>query len=116
MDKPNMFCVIGIRHNPQLGSYLSKVKLAEKIRMNKCSISAIFTDFGEPATLSFSQTAAIDGVHYCKTKQNCIYGGYTYIGFSDKDKAIAELEKWVNKNGSSAERAKAGIEQLKAIN
>lgn len=114
MDKSTIFCIIGIRHNPQLGSYLSKVKIAKKVRVNKCSLSVSFTDYGSPTTLSFCKDANLNGVHYCKTKQNCVYGGYEYIGFSDKDKAIAELNKWVSKPGFSKETAKNGIEKLMA--
>lgn len=116
MDKPNMFCIIGIRHNPQLGSYLSKVKLADKIRMNKRSISATFIECGCSTTLNFSQTPNLRGEHFCNTKQHNVYGGYEYLGFSDKDKAIAKLSEWLDKNQTSAGKARDAIEQLKAIN
>ena len=111
MDK---FYIIGIRHNPQLGSYLSKVKVATT-KTNKASITAKFEEYGSTTSLRFSICpCTVDGRHYCLKTQECVYGGYDYYGFSDKDKAIAELQKWLNVPGSSAERAKVGIELIKA--
>lgn len=112
MDK---LYIIGVRYNPQLGSYLSKVIVANA-KVNKTCISAKFEDYGSTVSLRFSTTPNVDGRHVCLTRQNCVYGGYDYYGFSDKDKAIAELQKWTTQTKSvgSAARAKIGIELIKA--
>ena len=108
MDK---FYIVGIRHNPQLGSYLSKTIVA-KPKLNKTSITAKFEEYGSSSSLRFSIVPYSNGQHYCLTSQNCVYGGYEYLGFSDKNAAIAELQKWTTKSGSSAARAKIGIEMF----
>lgn len=111
MDK---FFIIGIRHNPQLGSYLSKTIVA-KPKVNKASITAKFEEYGSSTSLRFSICpCSTDGRHYSLTSQECVYGGYEYIGFSDKAKAIAELQKWTNRPGMSSERAKHGISLFEA--
>ncbi len=110
MDK---FYIVGIRYNPQLGSYLSKTIVA-KPKLNKTSITAKFEECGSSSSLRFSICpCTVDGRHFCLTKQNCVYGGYDYYGFSDKNAAIAELQKWTTKSGSSAARAAYGIELFK---
>ena len=111
MDK---FFIIGIRHNPQLGSYLSKTIVA-KPKVNKASITAKFDEYGSSTSLRFSICpCTADGIHYAITSQECVYGGYEYIGFSDKAKAIAELKKWANRPGMSSEKAKRGISLFEA--
>ena len=109
MDK---IYVIGIRHNPQLGSYLSKVIVASA-KVNKCSITAKFEEYGSPTSLKFSKDGW-NGQHHCLTDQHCVYGGYEYIGFSTKERALAELQKWLNASGTSAYKAKIGIELVNA--
>lgn len=110
MDK---LYIIGIRYNPQLGSYLSKAVVAAS-KVNKTCISAKFDDYGSATVLKFSLQPNINGRHYCKSAQQCAYGDYEYIGFSDKAKAIEELQKWLNVSGCSSERAKAGIQKFEA--
>ena len=108
----NKFYIVGIRHNPQLGSYLSKTIVA-KPKLNKTSITAKFEEYGSSSSLRFSICPyTTDGRHYCLKTQECVYGGYDYYGFSDKNAAIAELQKWTTKSGSSAARAKIGIEMF----
>ena len=101
MDK---FYILGIRSNPQLGCYLSKAFNA-KPKVNTASITAKFTEYGSSTSLRFALTPNADGVHWCMSQQNCVYGGYSYEGYSSKEKAIAALEKWVNASGSSKQRA-----------
>lgn len=103
------FYIIGIRSNPQLGSYLSKVKIATT-KTNKTCITAKFEDLGEMTSLKFKQSPYCAGVYTSKSK--CVYGGFMYLGYSDKSKAIAELQTWLNVDGSSKERAKAGIQLI----
>ena len=111
MDK---FYIIGIRYNPQLGSYLSKTIVA-KPKVNKASITATFEEYGSKTSLRFSICPCpTDGRYYSLTSQKCVYGGYEYIGFSDKAKAIAELQKWTNRPGMSSERARRGISLFEA--
>ena len=111
MDK---FFIIGIRHNPQLGSYLSKTIVA-KPKVNKDSITAKFEEYGSSTSLRFHICpCTADGIHYAITSQKCVYGGYEYIGFSDKAKAIAELKKWTDRSGMSSEKAKRGISIFEA--
>ena len=109
MDK---FYIVGIRHNPQLGSYLSKAIVA-KPKMNKTCISAKFEDYGSSVSLKFCKDAW-NNRYRCITSQRCVYGDYEYIGFLDKVAAIAELQKWTAAPGMSAERAKHGIEMFEA--
>ena len=111
MDK---FFIIGIRHNPQLGSYLSKTIVA-KPKVNKASITAKFEEYGSSTSLRFSICpVSTDGHHYALTSHGCAYGGYEYIGFSDKAKAIVELRKWIDRSGMSSENAKRGISLFEA--
>ena len=111
MDK---FYIIVVRHYPQLGSYLSKTIVA-KPEVNKDSITAKFEEYGSSTSLRFSICpVSTDGHHYALTSHGCAYGGYTYIGFSDKAKAIAELKKWANRPGMSSENAKRGISLFEA--
>lgn len=111
MDK---FFIIGIRYNPQLGFYLSKTIVA-KPKVNKASITATFEEYGSKTSLRFSICpCSTDGHHYALTSKKCVYGSYTYVGFSDKAKAIAELKKWTNRSGMSSENAKRGISLFKA--
>jgi len=112
MDK---LYIIGVRYNPQLGSYLSKVKVA-KVKVNKTCISAKFEDCGYTTSVKFYLHAGQDGMHFQKGENSCVYGSYTYYGFEDKDKAIAYLKAtWLEcPRGSSAGQAKVGIELIKA--
>ena len=106
------FYIIGTRYNPQLGTYLSKVKVATA-KINKKSITAKFEEFGEMITLKFENSYT--GVHVCKSDPECVYGSFQYTGYSDKSKAITELQKWLTINGSfrsSVERAKVGIKLI----
>ena len=104
------FYIIGTRYNPQLGAYLSKVKVATA-KTNKTCITAKFEEFGEMTSLKFAKTS-YNGVHICKSNSKCVYGSYQHYGYSDKSQAIAELQKWLTVNGSSKERAKAGIQLI----
>lgn len=104
------FYIIGTRYNPQLGTYLSKVKVATA-KINKTCITAKFEEFGEMTSLKFAKTS-YTGVHTCMSKSMCVYGSFQYYGYSDKSKAIAELQKWLTVDGSSKERAKAGIQLI----
>ena len=105
MDK---FYVIDIRHNPQLGDYLSKAVIA-KAKVNKASITATFDDYGSPTSLKFSLTHDFTGEHYQIGNNNCVYGSYSYFGYSNKSDAINALKAWTTKPGSSAARAEAAI-------
>ena len=111
--KIDKFYIIGIRYNPQLGSYLSKTIVA-KCKVNKTCISAKFEEYGSTTSLKFYLHHDVTGKHYCKTQQDCVYGNYAYYGFSDKASAITELQSWHGKGGSSTERAKIGIEKFEA--
>ena len=107
------FYIIGTRYNPQLGTYLSKVKVAAA-KINKKCITAKFEEFGEMITLKFEK-ASYTGVHICKSDPECVYGSFQYTGYFDKSKAITELQSWLNIDRSfrsSAERAKAGIKLI----
>jgi hypothetical protein len=104
------FYIIGTRFNPQLGTYLSKVKVATA-KINKTCITATFEEFGEMTSLKFEKISCT-GAHMCKSKSTCLYGSYHYYGYSDKSKAIDELQKWLTVDGSSKERAKAGIQLI----
>ena len=111
MDK---FFIIRIRHSPQLGSHLSKTIVA-KPKVNKDSIMAEFEEYGSIISLRFPICLCTeDGIYYDLPSQKCVYGGYTYIGFSDKAKAIAELKKWANRSEMSSEKAKRGISLFEA--
>ena len=111
MDK---FYIIGVRHYPQLGSYLSKTIVA-KPEVNKDSITVKFKEYGSSTSLRFPICpCTADGLYYSLTSKKYVYGGYTYIGFSDKAKAIAELKKWANRPGISSEKAKRGISLFEA--
>ena len=87
MDK---LYILGVRYNPQLGSYLSKVKVA-KAKVNKTCISAKFDDCLSTKTLRFSLTPDNSGRHWCLSKERCVYGDYTWLGFSNKEVALAKL-------------------------
>ena len=103
-----------MRHYPQLGSYLSKTSVA-KPKVNKDSITAEFEEYGSITSLRFPICpCTADGIYYALTSQKYVYGGYTYIGFSDKAKAIAELKKWANRSEMSYEKAKRGISLFEA--
>ena len=103
------FYIIGTRYNPQLGAYLSKVKVAEA-KVTKTGITAKFEDLGETTTLKFKKSLYTPGVHICTSE--CVYGSFQYCGYSDKSKAIAELQRWLTVDGSSKERAKNGIQLI----
>lgn len=109
----NKFFIIGIRHNPQLGDYLSKAVIA-KAKVNKASITAKFEEYGSETSLKFTIHHGITGEHYQIGTNDCVYGGYSYHGYSNKNDAINALKAWTSKPGSSASRAKAGIEAFKA--
>jgi hypothetical protein len=104
------FYIIGTRYNPQLGTYLSKVKVATA-KVNKTCITAKFEEFGEMTSLKFAKDS-YNGVHTCKSKSKCVYGSFHHYGYSDKSKALAELQKWLTVDGSSKERAKVGIQLI----
>lgn len=104
------FYIIGTRYNPQLGTYLSKVKVATA-KVNKTCITAKFEEYGEMTSLKFKKEP-YNGVHACKSKSNCVYGSFQHYGYSDKSKAIAELQTWLTVDGSSKERAKIGIQLI----
>lgn len=108
MDK---FFIIGVRHNPQIGTYLSKVAIA-KAKQLKTSISTTFEDYGSTTRIKFGQSCDIDGRHYQVGNTSCVYGSYTYYGFHDKADAIKYLETWTNASGSSKDRALAGIKAI----
>ena len=110
MDK---FFIIGIRHNPQLGDYLSKAVVA-KAKVNKASITAKFEEYGSETSLKFSLHHGITGAHWQIGTNNCAYGGYSYYGYFNKNEAIDTLKSWTIKPGSSADRAKAGIKAFEA--
>lgn len=112
MDK---FYIIGIRYNPQLGSYLSEFKIC-KPKINKTCISVKIPTYGtETKNLKFALNPSPRGFHWCKTSQSCVYGGYDYEGYSDKATLIMELNRWLKVKGSSSERAKVALEQIKNI-
>lgn len=110
MDK---FYIIGVRHNPQLGSYLSKVIVAAS-KVNKASITAKFEEYGSVSSLKFTCHPDATGKHYCKNESTCVYGSYSYYGFSSKEAVVAELNKWVGKAGLSNDRALAGLKLVEA--
>ena len=105
------FYIIGTRYNPQLGAYLSKVKVATA-KINKTCITAKFEEYDEMTTLKFKKSLYTPGVHVCMSKNEYVYGSFQYLGYSDKSLAIAELQKWLTVDGSSKERAKAGIQLI----
>lgn len=107
------FYIVGTRYNPQLGTYLCKVKVATA-KTNKTCITATFEDLGEMTSLKFAKDS-YNGVHACKSKSKCVYGSFQYLGYSDKSKAIAELQTWLTVDGSSKERAKAGIQLIENV-
>lgn len=110
MDK---FYIIGTRYNPQLGCYLSKAIIA-KPKVNKRSITAKFTEYGSESSLKFSKEPYSNGEHGCISTTECVYGSYSYKGYSSKEAAIAELKTWLDVPGSSAERAKTAIAAFEA--
>jgi len=110
MDK---FFIIGIRHNPQLGDYLSKAVVA-KAKMNKASITAKFEEYGEEISLKFTLHHDFTGEHWQIGTNNCVYGSYSYYGYSNKNDAINALKAWTIKPGPSADRANAGIKVFEA--
>lgn len=110
MDK---FYIIGIRSNPQLGSYLSKAVVA-KPKVNKASITAKFEEYGSQTSIKFYLHAGQDGCHYQKSSTSCVYGSYSYYGFEDKAKAITYLQTWLSASGSSPARAKEAIARFEA--
>ena len=101
------FYIIGVRDNPQLGSYLSMAKVAEA-KVNKTHIRATYEDLGSKQSLRFALEEHA-GVHRCITSQKCAYGGYTYFGFSKKENAIKELTRWSKLLTSSGKRAKEAL-------
>jgi len=110
MDK---FYVIGIRHNPQLGDYLSKAVIA-KAKVNNASITAKFNECGSETSLKFTLHHDITGEHFQIGSSSCTYGGYSYYGYSSKNDAINALKAWTTKPGSSATRAEAAIAVFEA--
>ena len=102
------FYIIGIRYNPQLGAFL-KVKIATA-KLNKKSITAKFEDLGEMTSLHFEKYS-FTGVHLCTSPSEC-FDDYQWSGYFDKSKAIAELQKWLDVDGISKERAKDGIKLI----
>jgi len=110
MDK---FFIIGIRHNPQLGDYLSKAIVA-KAKVNKASITAKFEEYSSETSLRFTLHSDTTGKHFQIGTNSCVYGGYSYYGYFSKEAAINALKAWTTKSGSSADRAKAGIKAFEA--
>jgi hypothetical protein len=104
------FYIIGTRYNSQFGTYLSKVKVATA-KINKTCIIATFEEFGEKTSLKFEK-ASYTGVYLYKSESNDAYSSFNYLGYFDKSKAIAELQKWLTVDGSSKERAKSGIQLI----
>jgi hypothetical protein len=76
------FYIIGTRYNPQLGTYLCKVKVATA-KINKTCITAKFEEYGEMTSLKFEKEP-YNGVHACKSKSKCVYGSFQHYGYSDK--------------------------------
>ena len=112
MDK---LYVIAIRHNPQIGAYLSKAIVA-KAKVNKTCITAKYNDSGYSVSLRFSLLPCMaDGRHFCISRDDSVYGSYEHIGFSDKAAAIAELKKWTTSGSPlSSTRAQMGIAKFEA--
>lgn len=110
MDK---FYIIGIRHNPQLGSYLSEAIVA-KPRIGKQFISVPYESYGSKSNLRFTLQPNFIGQHFCRSRSKCVYGDYEYIGYSSKDAAVGALKVWLGKPGLSATRASAAIEKFEA--
>ena len=86
------FFIVAERHNPQLGTYLSKVYIGKR-RDNKASITCVFDNFDYRESLSFSLCANTDGGHYCLNTDRCVYGSMSYYGFETAESAKAYLEK-----------------------
>ena len=102
------FYIIGVCYNPQLGAFL-KVKVATA-KLNKKSITATFEDLGKMTSLHFEKYS-FTGVHLCTSASEC-FGDYRYYGYFDKSKAIAKLQKWLDVDGISKERAENGIKLI----
>ena len=107
------FYIVGVRHNPQLGSYLSKAIVAAGVQ-NKASITAKFEEYGSTTSVKFNIGHDNDGCHYAKSSPSCVYGSYSYYGYHSKDDAINALKKWLAKPGASADRAKDAIAKFEA--
>lgn len=97
MKEMAKFFAIGIRHNPQLGSYLHKLIVGTR-RDNRNSISLRFTEYGCARSMKFERIpGAMDiGVtaHYCVEQDGSVYGSVTFIGFDTPDAAMAYVRKW----------------------
>lgn len=87
------FYIVAIRHNPQLGSYVSGAYVGSK-RMNKNSVSGVFDYYGSRKSLRFSLHAdSVFQSHFCLTDDNCVYGSMEYYGFDDSKDARNYIEK-----------------------
>ena len=104
------FYIIEVR-NEQLGCSFSAVKVAEA-EVSKACINAAYEDLGEKRSLQFALEERA-GAHYCTTPQKCARDGYTYLGFSTKEKVVKELTRWSKLLTASGKRAKEALEILK---
>ena len=88
------FFAVGVRHNPQLGSYLYKLIVGTR-KDNKCSISLKFTEYGCARSMKFARSMGAGAMaHYCIERDGSVYGSVTFIGFDTPDAAMAYVRKW----------------------
>lgn len=91
------FFAVGVRYNPQLGSYLHKLIVGTR-KDNRNSISLKFTEYGCARSMKFERNPGSMNLgvpaYYCKERDGSVYGSVTFIGFDTSDAAMAYVRKW----------------------
>ena len=104
--------VIGKRHNPQLGTYLTGPYIVKVKRINKNSYSIAYED-GE----DYYPTLFCAGSGIAKKDSDCVYGSMSYALYTP-EMAIAELKCFANAekdpNGYRAEKYRKNMDFIKA--